>query len=309
MTKPVMERTDCCIIIVTFNAKKWIEKCLKSLLSSNYKIDIIIVDNNSSDETINLINHITEPKKLFESKENLGFGKANNVGIEYAFKEGYEYFFLLNQDAYLEKNCIGFLIESMRANPEVGIISPIHLNGKGDDLDYGFKAGIKSKKFVNNFYQSSWSQTVYQVRFVNAAAWMLCRQTIEKVGLFHPLFFHYGEDKNYASRTKYTGLKIAIDRRASVRHDRENRGYNALISDPHRNHTREAWQILLNPQNSKGYVILLIMAITNMLVITKGWQLVKRVQFLRENIKAFKSKYSEMKEYGRLYNPYSGSSK
>ena len=59
----------------------------------------------------------------------------------------------------------------------------------------------------------------YAMRFVNAAAWMMTRECVTKTGLFHPVFFHYGEDNHYASRVQFHGMKIGVLPAAHVIHD------------------------------------------------------------------------------------------
>jgi len=75
------------VVIVTFNGEIWIKKNLNSLLNSNYPIEIIIVDNASTDKTINIIKEFSSIE-LIQNKNNLGFGKANNIGIDFALKNG-----------------------------------------------------------------------------------------------------------------------------------------------------------------------------------------------------------------------------
>jgi len=209
------------VVIVTFNALKWIDKCLKSVASYH----VIVVDNNSSDGTKEHILQNYPDISFFHQKKNLGFGKANNTGIKYAVKEGFNYVFLLNQDAYIQKNAIKYLIEIHKLNDSFGLLSPIHFNGKGDRLDRNFSNYLK---YDNNaeFFGDAINGTLkdfYEVPFVNAAAWLIPIKTIEKIGGFDPIFFHYGEDDNYCQRVTYHKLKILIVSKSKINHDRENR--------------------------------------------------------------------------------------
>ena len=88
-----------------------------------------------------------EAKKLAaEQNKNIGFGKANNIGISLAMKKGADYVFLLNQDAWVEDKTLEKLINIHRKQPKFGIVSPMHLNGKGDELDYNFSKFIVLKR-------------------------------------------------------------------------------------------------------------------------------------------------------------------
>lgn len=309
MSKATATHSDCCIVIATYNAERWIKTCLDSALSSDYKAEIIVVDNDSKDQTVSIIKESFSQVHLIASGENLGFGKANNKGIEYGMVRGYRYFFLLNQDAYLEPNSLGYLIQTINENPTAGIVSPVHLTGRGDGLDHGFKSGIKSPDFVRQFENQKWSKDGFDVPFVNAAGWLLSREAILKIGLFHPLFFHYGEDKNYVARVKHLRYRLLVDRRAFIRHDREDRGYNPLKEDPYKNHERKAWQILLAPKNPSSYLLLLGMALYNMGVVISKSRVKNKRAFIRKNTAAFKEKYKAVKKFGgRNYNPFAGKS-
>ena len=69
------------VIIVTYNGKAWLDRCISSVLHSRVKADVIVIDNGSSDGTIEHIRDKYPTVKLYESHENLGFGKANNIGL------------------------------------------------------------------------------------------------------------------------------------------------------------------------------------------------------------------------------------
>jgi len=87
-----------------------------------------------------------------ETGENLGFGRANNIGIDYAQEHAFDYVFLLNQDARIEPDMLRRLVTAAEANREYGILSPVHLNGRGDATDFGFSeyTGIQTGKRRSN---------------------------------------------------------------------------------------------------------------------------------------------------------------
>lgn len=91
------------VVIVTYNGTEWIEECLHSLRNSTLECTIIVVDNNSSDHTLDIIRDQFPAIKTIPQDTNLGFGRANNIGISYALKQRTEYVFLLNQDTKVEK--------------------------------------------------------------------------------------------------------------------------------------------------------------------------------------------------------------
>ncbi|MFD1294268.1 glycosyltransferase family 2 protein [Lutibacter holmesii] len=207
------------IVIVTYNGIQWIEQCLNSIPKD---CNTVIIDNNSLDNTVSFIKEKFPKVHLIEKNENLGFGKANNIGISYALNQGAAYVFLLNQDAYLETNTIESLIKIHKENKNYGILSPIHLNGSNDGLDINFSNyALRNREFLFDAVNQKYSKYIYEVPFVNAAAWLIPRNTIELVGGFDPIFFHYGEDDNYCQRVLYHQLKVGIVPNTFVLHDRE----------------------------------------------------------------------------------------
>lgn len=215
------------IIIVTYNATKWLSECLRS--TRGYSV--IVVDNDSNDETVKFIKANYPEIILLEQTKNLGFGAANNIGISYALKNSADYVLLLNQDAYLETNTIKELIDIHKNNVDYGVLSPVHLNGKGNKLDIGFSEYISYAN--NNFLYFDALKgnlnDVYKVPFVNAACWLIPKSTLNIIGGFDPLYFHYGEDVNYCHRLNYHSLKIGVVPHVFVKHDRENRKNSSSV--------------------------------------------------------------------------------
>jgi GT2 family glycosyltransferase len=202
---------------------KWLESCLSSISKSSVKVNTIVIDNNSSDTTVAFIKQNYPEVLLFEQNDNLGFGRANNLGISYALENGCDYVFLLNQDAYLEENTLEKMIAIYKENLDFGILSPIHLNGEGTKLDRNFSRYLSYDKCDYFYFDAikNKMKSIYSVSFVNAAAWLLPKKTLETIGGFDPLFFHYGEDDNYCQRVLFHKIKIAVVSNAFVKHDRE----------------------------------------------------------------------------------------
>lgn len=210
------------IIIITYNGMPWIQNCLEGC--NGY--EIVVVDNGSTDGTVNFISENFPKIHLMPQELNLGFGQANNLGISYAMEQGADYAFLLNQDAYVKEGCIQKLINVQKNNPDYGILSPIHLDGKGERLDKNFSNYVAYRYnpyFYSDFVLKKPLQEIYEVPFVNAAGWLLSKDILETVGGFDPIFFHYGEDDNYCQRAKYHGFKIGIVPTVFLEHDRADR--------------------------------------------------------------------------------------
>ena len=206
------------VIIVSYNFERWIDRCLGSLRSSEHPVDTVVIDNASQDQTLRRIKKDYPEVRLIESKTNLGFGQANNIGMKMALEEGYTHVFLLNQDAWIDPNTIGTLVDLSQRHPSYGILSPVHLTGKGDKPDPGFGHYAELQTL-----QDLPSEDILQVPFVNAAFWMIPIHVLQKVGGFCPLFYHYGEDKDFVNRLHYHQYQVGYSPQVFGNHDREYR--------------------------------------------------------------------------------------
>ncbi|QDP85542.1 glycosyltransferase family 2 protein [Chryseobacterium sp. SNU WT5] len=213
------------VIIVTFNAINWVEQCFSSLRSSSHPVRIIVVDNGSNDGTQEYIKKNFPEAEFVQAPENLGFGKANNLGIEIAYKKGADFFYLMNQDAWLFENSLEKLLEIYKNHPqkeEIGVLSPMHLDGSEQKLDVHFERYLarytEFNRFLSDVFTNS-QKAFYEINFINAAHWLLPKSTIEKIGGFNPYFFQGAEDYDYVNRVKYFGKKILICAESKVVHD------------------------------------------------------------------------------------------
>ncbi|PPD43539.1 MAG: hypothetical protein CTY16_13355 [Methylobacter sp.] len=223
-------------VVVTYNGAPWIEKCLDSLARSSIPVTTLAIDNASADGTPGQIKTRFPGVELIETGSNLGFGKANNLGLLKALENDADYVFLLNQDAWIEPDTIAKLIEVSQQRPEFGILSPLHMNGAGTALDLNFSYYVSPgacPKLISDWVTDN-LKPIYETQFVNAAAWLISRQCLTKVGGFDPIFPHYGEDDDYLNRTLYHGLKIGIVPHTKIYHDRMGDAFGQLDWDTNR---------------------------------------------------------------------------
>lgn len=223
------------VIIITYKGKEWYSKCFSSLRQSTVPVNIVVVDNASNDGTTEYIKREFPEIVLIESKENLGFGKGNNLALRYCLEHECDYVFLLNQDTWLlDLNTIEELILIHKTHPEYGILSPMHM--KGDEKELWMlwenENNLCSTKLVSDLYCHT-MKDVYETNYVNAAAWLLPRKTLEMVGGFDPVFEHYEEDDDYLNRVRFHGLKIGICPAVRIVHD-----HHSDFENPFENHSR-----------------------------------------------------------------------
>lgn len=209
-------------VIVTYNGMQhgWIEKCLESLRKSTMEITPIVIDNLSTDGTRDFVPQTFPEAIWMPQEENLGFGKANNIGIKYALEHDADYVLLLNQDATLHTDALKLMVE---ASDGESLLSPLHLNGDGTGLDEMFRISIKIKEDIPDGIQDirQLPGKRYKAGEICAACWLMPVGLIRKVGGFNPLFYHYGEDNNYYQRMVYHGVDTLLVPAAKMQHDRE----------------------------------------------------------------------------------------
>ena len=218
-------------VIVTYNAmrRNWISKCLGSLQQSTVPIVAVVVDNASSDGTGECIAADFPDAVWLPQEENLGFGRANNVGIKYALEHGADYILLLNQDATVKEDAVEIMC---KVSDGQSVVSPVQLNGDASRLDTLFKyVLLQAENFlIDDLLIKESANESYDNGKYAAACWLLPVNVIKKVGGFNPLFFQYSEDYNYLCRVRYHHFKTMLATRAFMCHDRNVHGSNSIFS-------------------------------------------------------------------------------
>lgn len=209
---------DVSIIIVNYNTEKLLESCINSIYEKTKEIsfEIIIVDNCSSDNSRNLVKTKYPQITLIEPTENLGFGRANNLGAQYAIGK---YLFLLNTDTSLINNAIKALFDFMENDDMIGVCGGnlYHLNGKPNfsfanilpSLLSVFLYRTRLLSYIPLIRECYNNKGVpMKVKVIIGADLMIKRAEFYKLGGFDPGFFMYIEDTELCYRVYKSGKQI-----------------------------------------------------------------------------------------------------
>ncbi|MFF5993855.1 glycosyltransferase family 2 protein [Lysinibacillus sp. KU-BSD001] len=225
---------DLTIVIINYNTKKLTLECIDSVYKSNlpYMFEIFVVDNHSSDSSVEAIKKHYPNVRLVENKENVGFSKANNQAIKQA--QG-RYILLLNSDTVLMENTLAVMTQYMDNHIDVGaagceVLLP---NGKLDQAchrgfptpqaSFYYMSGL-AKKYPNsskyNGYHKSYlnMKEIHEIDCLVGAFMLIRKETINQVGMLDEEFFMYGEDIDWCYRIKEGGWKIIYNPTVSIIH-------------------------------------------------------------------------------------------
>ena len=219
-----MKKIKVSTIIVTYNSAKWILNCVNSLLNQNndFVHQIIIVDNGSTDTTLNIIENnflVTKNNIILIKSNNNGFGAGNNLGLKYATGD---YLFFVNPDTFSAENCIKTLITPLISQDLVTTPKITILNNETEINTCGNLIHFTGLGFVNHFKESSSNYTeIFEVPAISGAAFAIRKDTFKKLGKFDEDFFLYMEDTELSWRINKAKLKVLCCANTSVAHEYE----------------------------------------------------------------------------------------
>jgi GT2 family glycosyltransferase len=217
------------IILVNFNGEDVLFDCLSSLekFVPKHNSEIIVVDNNSQDNSINIIERKFPDVRLIKLPQNLGFGTGNNAGAKEA--KG-DFLFLLNTDTIVTSDFLPHLLELMSLNSDVGIIGPklVFPDGKFQvsfSPEISFTGEIRAKKMHKNSYNENKLhliekdfQSIKVVDIVVGAAFFIRKDLFALLGGFDEKFFMYFEESDLCKRVRDKGYKILYTPHISIIH-------------------------------------------------------------------------------------------
>ncbi len=227
------EKMDLSIVIVSYNSSSFLRSCIKSVSNTEDSLnkEIIVVDNTSRDDSVRLVKLNFPSVRLIENNKNVGFAKANNIGIKLA--RGRCTLFL-NPDIVVRQNALDKMINFLKANKNIGIIGPKLLYPNGNlQLScrsfYNIRTIILRRTFLAKLFPNSKllkhhlmleysHDKIQEVDWVFAACLMVRREVLNEVGYFDEGYRMYFEDVDLCYRMKKAGYKVCYYPEAVVTH-------------------------------------------------------------------------------------------
>jgi GT2 family glycosyltransferase len=212
------------VIIVSYNSEDFIEKCLKSVLKYlTMDGEVIVVDNASTDKTLERINNCGSRIKVIKNRENLGFSKANNIGAKEASGE---YLFFLNPDTEITELTFEELINFYEKTPGCGLVAPKLIMSDGriqpsiSKLPTVWRAFKEYVLGIKNAYSEyvPENELPSEVERIYGAALLIKKDFFESISGFDERYFLYYEDADLCKRIRKTGKRIYIYPQVSINH-------------------------------------------------------------------------------------------
>jgi len=204
-----------CVILVSYHGTSDTVTCVKSLLQSTVPVEIVVVDTTPNDPELEGALSFAPGMTILRATENLGFGRANNLGIRWAAQYSLcEFFFLLNNDTVVYRDSIETLERAMSAQSGVGIMVPrIAYFDDPEMLWYGggevdWRRASAFTPGVNRSATADLALVERDVTFATGCASFLRRSALRQLGGFDPRFFMYEEDVELCLRARSQGIRI-----------------------------------------------------------------------------------------------------
>lgn len=218
------------VTILNSNRRDDTLKCLKSLFQSTYKnFKIIVLDNKSTDGSVEAIRSTFPEVQLVDLVENFGYAGNNNVGIEEAIKQGADWVFVLNEDITLDDECLSRLIEVGESDSQIGILGPLvyHYDEPTIIQSAGGMLGKywQSIHLGKNELDQGQFKLPHPVEWISGCAILVRKTAIEHAGLLDKDYFLYWEETEWCIRIGRAGWKIVNVPQAKIWHKGVKRDY------------------------------------------------------------------------------------
>lgn len=228
-----MSTIELSFIIVNWNAKDFLKACLSSIKKTigNINHEIIVVDNGSEDGAPDMVSAEFPDVILIRNNDNVGFGRANNIGIK---RSRGEYLCLVNSDVEILEGCVSRLINYMKENERIGLTGP-KIFGKDGNIQrscmgfptlwnmfccaLGFDKIFNRSSFFSGYMLHYWNHNdIKDVDIINGCFWIIKRTALNEVGVFDERFFMYGEDMDFCRRFHEKGWRVVFYSKAEAIH-------------------------------------------------------------------------------------------
>jgi N-acetylglucosaminyl-diphospho-decaprenol L-rhamnosyltransferase len=207
------------IIIVTYNSAETIRQCLRCVQAFTHTAhEVIVCDNASTDDTVNIVSSEFPEAKLIRNTENLGFAAANNLGASQALGRVLAF---INPDLYVSEGWFEPLMDCLESDPDIATISPAirHLAQPEAIEAIGNQVHLSGLTYLQQIGAASRGKAEVPITAFSGACFVMRREHFEKVGVFCEDHFLYYEDTDLSIRLSMLGLKHLALPAVSVTHD------------------------------------------------------------------------------------------
>jgi len=212
------------VLILNWNLKDDTAECVVSVLNSHYSnYRLLVVDNASTDGSVEYLRHAFPCAEMIANSRNLGFAAGNNVGIQYALNAGARYVLLLNNDTVVDANMLGGLVACAETETAIGVVAPNVLYYQ--ERNRIWRLGERLHRWLpvpmsvgRNQIDRGQFDSPLDVDYVAFCAALIKRDVLEMIGLLDERFFFSYEDADFCRRARDAGYRIVCRPRERVWH-------------------------------------------------------------------------------------------
>lgn len=214
------------IIILSYNGRQYLPDCLSSLAKINYPKDnfkIIIIDNASNDGSVDYIKENFPEITLIANEKNLGFAGGNNVGINYAISQGFDYIYLLNQDTVVKADFLKEAVKVAESDDKIAAVQSklLYFSNKGKINSWGNEIHFLGFGWTGGNLEDDKIKQNQEITYASGAASLWKIEALKEIGLFDEKLFAYHEDLDLCWRARLMGYKIMLAAGSVVYHKYE----------------------------------------------------------------------------------------
>lgn len=203
------------VVVLNWNGWRDTVRCLQSLERLEYpNYRPIVVDNGSTDDSVDQIRQTASRAAIVQTKCNLGFAGGSNVGIRYALEAGAEYVWILNNDTTVDPRALAAMVRAAEAKPRVGVVGSVIYPAEGTKIRAwgGGRIDLRTGQTGNVRGPGE------EISYITGTSMLLRRKAVEEVGGFDERFFFYWEDTDLSYRLQRAGWEIYVEPNAIVWH-------------------------------------------------------------------------------------------
>ena len=206
------------VVILTWNHLKDTIECLDSVYVSDYpNYRIVIVDNASTDSTVEYVKENYSQVKIIQNPENLGYAEGNNVGIRYSLDHKTDYIFILNNDTVIQPDTIRLLVEDLETNPQAIAVAPKSYYYDNPEKVY-FAGGKINPDGTVAHIKNDITGEGYETDWLNGCAIMFRTKSLHNIGTFDSKYYLLFEDTDWSIRARQSGYSLRIVPQTIIRH-------------------------------------------------------------------------------------------